>query len=129
MLEIKFVSQNLSAIQKALDARNHKADLDTFKKCDDERRSMLQEIESLRHQRNVVSDRIAEMKKAGEDTQASVVEMRAVSSRIKDLEKTLSENQAIIDDLLLGLPNIPHATVPIGADESGNPVIRTTGRG
>jgi len=127
MLEIKFVSQNLSAVQKALDVRNHKADLDTFKKCDDERRSMLQEIESLRHQRNVVSDRIAEMKKAGEDTQASVVEMRAVSSKIKELEKKLSENQAIIDDLLLGLPNIPHATVPIGADERDNPVIRTVG--
>jgi len=127
MLEIKFVSQNLSAVQKALEARKHKADLDTFKKCDDERRSMLQEIESLRHQRNVVSDRIAEMKKAGDDTQASVVEMRAVSSRIKDLEKKLSENQAIIDDFLLGLPNIPHATVPVGADERENPVIRTVG--
>jgi len=127
MLEIKFVSQNLSAVQKSLDVRNYQGDLDTFKKCDDERRAMLQEIESLRHQRNVVSDRIAEMKKAGEDTQTLVVEMRAVSSRVKELEKKLIENQAIIDDILLGLPNIPHATVPIGADEKDNPVVRTVG--
>jgi seryl-tRNA synthetase len=127
MLEIKFVSQNLSAVRNALEARNYQADLDTFKKCDDERRTMLQEIESLRHQRNVVSDRIAEMKKAGDNTQTPVVEMRAVSSRIKDLEKKLSENQAIIDDILLGLPNIPHATVPIGDDETDNPVVRTVG--
>jgi seryl-tRNA synthetase len=127
MLEIKFVSQNLSAVQKALDVRNHQGDLDTFKKCDDERRAMLQEIESLRHQRNVVSDRVAEMKKAGEDTQTLVVETRAVSSRVKELEKKLIENQAIIDDILLGLPNIPHATVPIGADEKDNPVVRTVG--
>ena len=127
MLEIKFVSQNLSSVQKALQARNYQVDLDTFKKCDDERRAILQEIESLRHQRNVVSDRIAEMKKAGENTQGPVVEMRTVSSRIKELEKKLSENQALIDDILLGLPNIPHATVPIGADETDNPVVRTVG--
>ena len=127
MLEIKFVSQNLSAVQTSLDVRNHQGDLDTFKKCDDERRAMLQEIESLRHQRNVVSDRVAEMKKAGEDTQTLVVETRAVSSRVKELEKKLIENQAIIDDILLGLPNIPHATVPIGADEKDNPVVRTVG--
>jgi seryl-tRNA synthetase len=127
MLEIKFVSQNLSAVRKALEVRNYRADLDTFKKCDDDRRTMLQEIESLRHQRNVVSDRIAEMKKAGENAQTPVVEMRAVSSRIKDLEKKLSENQAIIDDILLGLPNIPHATVPVGDDETDNPVVRTVG--
>jgi seryl-tRNA synthetase len=127
MLEIKFVSQNLSAVRKALEVRNYRVDLDTFKKCDDDRRTMLQEIESLRHQRNVVSDRIAEMKKSGENTQTPVLEMRAVSSRIKDLEKKLSENQAIIDDILLGLPNIPHATVPIGDDETDNPVVRTVG--
>jgi seryl-tRNA synthetase len=93
MLEIKFVSQNLSAVQKALAARGHHADLDVFKKCDDERRTMLQEIESLRHQRNVVSDRIAEMKKAGDDAATLVLEMRVVSSKIKELDKQLSENQ------------------------------------
>lgn len=127
MLEIKFVSQNLSAVRKALEARNYQVDLGAFKKCDDERRAILQEIETLRHQRNVVSDRIAQMKKAGENTQSPVAEMRAVSSRIKELEKKLSENQAVIDDILLGLPNIPHATVPIGAGETDNPVVRTVG--
>jgi seryl-tRNA synthetase len=128
MLEIKFVSQNLSAVQKALAARGHHADLDVFKKCDDERRTMLQEIESLRHQRNVVSDRIAEMKKAGDDAATLVLEMRVVSSKIKELDKQLSENQESLNDIILGLPNIPNPTVPIGADEADNPVIRTVGR-
>jgi seryl-tRNA synthetase len=62
MLEIKFVSQNLEIVQKAMDARGHDADLQAFKKCDDERRSILQTIETLRHRRNVVTDQIAEMK-------------------------------------------------------------------
>lgn len=127
MLEIKFVSQNLSSVKHALDTRGHQIDLATFKKCDDERRVILQEIESLRHRRNVVSDRIAEMKKAGDDTETRVVEMRTVSSKIKELDKQLSENQTTINDILLGIPNIPHASVPIGADETENPVIRTVG--
>ncbi len=127
MLEIKFVSQNLSSVKHALATRGHQIDLATFKNCDDERRVILQEIESLRHQRNVVSDRIAEMKKAGDDTETRVVEMRTVSSKIKELDKQLSENQTTINDILLGIPNIPHASVPIGADETENPVIRTVG--
>ncbi|MCP4622500.1 MAG: serine--tRNA ligase [bacterium] len=127
MLEIKFVSQNLSAVEKALDARGHQVDLATFKKCDDERRVVLRDIETLRHQRNVVSDQIAAMKKAGENAEDVVTEMRAVSSRIKNLDKQLAENQRRIADILLGLPNIPHASVPIGADEADNPVVRIAG--
>ena len=127
MLEIKYLRQNLSIVQEALKARGHQADLNAFQKWDDERRAVLQEIESLRHERNVVSDRIAEMKKAGEDAEAFVVEMRAVSSKIKDLDRKLSESQEAIDDFLLGLPNIPHATVPIGKDETENPEVRTVG--
>jgi seryl-tRNA synthetase len=127
MLEIKFVSQNLSLVKKALEARGQQIDLATFKQCDEERLVILKEIESLRHQRNVVSDRIAEMKKTGENAETLVVEMRAVSSRIKDLDRQLSENQTTIAAVLLGIPNIPHASVPIGADEADNPVIRAVG--
>jgi len=127
MLEIKFVSQNLSAVEKALDARGHQIDLATFKKCDDERRIVLQDIETLRHQRNVVSDQIAAMKKAGENAEDVVIEMRAVSSRIKNLDKQLAENQRRIADILLGMPNIPHASVPIGTNEADNPIVRVVG--
>ena len=127
MLDIKYLRQNLSTVQEALKTRGHQADLAAFQKWDDERRTVLQEIESLRHERNVVSDRIAEMKKAGKDAEAIVIEMRAVSSKIKDLDKKLSQSQETIDDFLLGLPNIPHATVPIGKDETENPVVRTVG--
>ncbi|MDX2501895.1 MAG: serine--tRNA ligase [Deltaproteobacteria bacterium] len=127
MLEIKYLRQNLSTVKEALQARGHKADLDAFQKWDDDRRTVLQELESLRHERNVVSDRIAEMKKAGENAEAIVAEMRAVSSKIKELDKQLSASQEAIDDFLLGLPNIPHPTVPIGKDEADNPEVRQVG--
>ena len=127
MLEIKFVRQNLDSVQKALEARGQAADLDTFKTCDDERRAILQELEALRHERNVVSDQIAEMKKAGEDADDVVIRMRDVSSKIKEMDKTLSGIQEKLDSILLGLPNIPHSSVPVGKDESDNPVIKTAG--
>ncbi|MGD9190520.1 MAG: serine--tRNA ligase [Desulfobacterales bacterium] len=127
MIEIKFIRQNLSLVQKALEARGHQMDLGTFKTCDEDRRNILQELETLRHQRNVVSDRIAEMKKGGVTTDALVAEMREVSSHIKELDKNLAVNKEQMDAILLGLPNIPHPTVPTGKDESDNPVIKTFG--
>ena len=127
MLEIKFVRQNLSDVQKALNARGQTADLNRFQKCDEDRRIILQEIEALRHQRNVVTDQIAEMKKAGENADSLVTEMRDVATQIKELDKNLAEMQEQLDNILSGLPNLPHASVPKGKDETNNPVIRTMG--
>ncbi|UCE55683.1 MAG: serine--tRNA ligase [Desulfobacterales bacterium] len=128
MLEIKLLRKNLPQVQKALDARGQTADLETFKKCDEDRREILQEIEALRHRRNVVSDQIAEMKKAGDNADALVAEMREVSSKIKELDKNLAFNQEQLDGILLGLPNLAHSSVPIGKDSSENPIIKTVGQ-
>ncbi len=127
MLEIKFVRQNLEIVQKALLARGHSTDLNAFKSCDEERRIILQELEALRHQRNLVSDQIAEMKKAGENADTVVTQMREVSSRIKALDKSLAETQETLEKMLLEMPNIPHSSVPVGKDETDNPVIKTVG--
>ena len=127
MLEIKFVRQNLETVQKALEARGQSADLDAFKTCDDERRAILQELEAFRHQRNVVSDQIAEMKKAGDNADSVVAKMREVSSKIKALDKALAGTQETLETILLGMPNIPHPSVPVGKDETDNPVIKTVG--
>ncbi len=128
MLEIKFIRENLSAVEQSLTVRGDQADLETFKQHDRQRRELLQELEALRHQRNVVSDHIARMKKAGEDADARVAEMRTVSSRIKQLEKKLARIQQILTDIVMALPNIPHSSVPVGTDERDNPVYKTVGR-
>ena len=127
MLEIKFVRQNLETVEKALAARGYSTDLDAFKSCDEERRTILLELETLRHQRNVVSDQIAEMKKAGENADDVVAQMREVSSKIKALDKSLAEAQQTLEQMLLGMPNIPHASVPLGEDEADNPVVEVVG--
>ncbi len=127
MLGTKFIRQNLKAVEQALSARGEKADLETFISCDAKRREVLLEIEELRHRRNVVSDQIADMKKKGENAEDLVKEMRDVAAKIKDLEKSLADCEIKIEEILLGLPNLPHASVPVGKDESDNPVVRTVG--
>ncbi|MGD8944678.1 MAG: serine--tRNA ligase [Desulfobacterales bacterium] len=127
MLEIKFVRQNLDTVKKALAARGHSTDLEAFKSCDEERRALLLELEALRHQRNVVSDQIAKMKKAGENAEDVVAQMRDVSSKIKALDKSLAEAQETLEQMLLEMPNIPHASVPLGKGEADNPVVKVVG--
>jgi seryl-tRNA synthetase len=127
MLEIKFVRQNLEEIEKSLANRGETADLITFKDCDTRRKSILLEIENLRHRRNVVSEKIAAIKKNGEDAEDLVTEMREVGGRIKTLDLHLTENEEKINKILFGLPNLPHASVPIGKDSSENPVLKKTG--
>ena len=127
MLEIKFIRQNLAAVEAALSARGQSVALETFKAVDAQHRKSLQEIEDLRHRRNVVSDEIARLKKAGDPAEALVLEMRSVSARIKELEKAVADTQEGLSAILMGLPNLPHASVPLGRDSSENPVIKTWG--
>jgi len=127
MLGIKFVRQNLTNVKKAIENRGDHIDWEALINADDNRKNILLEIEALRHKRNVVSDQIAEMKKKGEAAAEAVAEMREVSGRIKTLDSTLSENDAIIQTILMQIPNMPHESVPIGQDENDNPVIRTVG--
>ena len=127
MLEIKFIRQNLAAVEAALSARGQSVALETFKAVDAQHRKSLQEIEDLRHRRNVVSDEIARLKKAGDPAEALVLEMRSVSARIKELEQAAADAQEELSAILMGLPNLPHASVPLGRDSSENPVIKTWG--
>jgi len=127
MLEIKFVRQNLTDVKNALAARGEKADLDAFRDADRKRRDYLQQAETLRNKRNVASDQIAKMKKAGENADDIAAEMRTVSTQIKELDKKLSANEEIVQSFLMGIPNIPHTSVPIGKDENDNPVERKIG--
>ena len=132
MLEIKFVIQNLLIVQKSLADRGKTADLEVLSQCDTRRKTVLLELEDLRCKRNTVSDQIAIMKKAGEDTSSRhpeqlVAEMRDVSLRIKSLEKSFAEVEEKLQDIILGIPNIPHTTVPVGKDSADNPVYKISG--
>jgi seryl-tRNA synthetase len=127
MLELKFVRQNLKQIETSLENRGESADLESFMDCDAQRKTLLLEIEDLRHRRNVVSEKIAAMKRNKENADNLVAEMRQVADRIKVLDQDLSENEGKINHILFRIPNLPHHSVPIGKDSSENPVINTVG--
>lgn len=127
MLEIKFVRQNFEQVEKALISRGEVADLETLKKADMNRKNILLEIEELRHQRNVVSEQIAGMKKEGKSANDLVAEMREVSARIKEIDKSLSIHEETVNQILYKIPNIPHSTVPVGKDSSENRTIKQVG--
>jgi len=127
MLEIKFVRQNLSDVKRALEARHSELDISAFQTVDDLRRGVLVELEELRHQRNRVSDQIADLKKVGEDATVLVEQMRLVSAKIKMLEQELAVHQETLDKILLEIPNIPHASVPFGKDAADNSLVKQVG--
>jgi len=128
MLDIKLVRQNPQRLREALGHRGLDLDLDAFLALDQKRRAGLQQIETLRHRRNVVSEDIARMKKAGQTPEALMAEMREVGATIKSLEADLADAQQQLEQFLLTVPNLPHESVPVGRDEADNPVLKVVGQ-
>ncbi|WDP85084.1 MAG: serine--tRNA ligase [Desulfobacter sp.] len=127
MLDIKQLKNNLDFVKKGMEKRGAKIDFSQFLKNEESRKTLLLEIETLRHKRNTVSDEIAKMKKSGQDAQSSIDDMRAVSERIKGLDKALGDLESQIKNFLISLPNLPHDDVPKGKDDTENRLERTWG--
>ena len=127
MLDLKYVKNNLEDVKIAMAKRKAKISFSPFLNNDDKRKVLLLEIESLRHKRNVVSDDIAAIKKAGKDAKTLIDEMRLVSETIKKLDKELLIVEKDIHDFLVSLPNLPHDDVPMGKDDTENRLERTHG--
>ncbi|MGM0437544.1 MAG: serine--tRNA ligase [Bacillota bacterium] len=127
MLDRKYIRENISEVQNALDSRNMEMNLDEFEKLEKERRDLLYEAEQLRHKRNVTSDKIGELKRAGEDASQMIEEMREVSNKISEYEERLNEVEERLDKILLSIPNVPHKDVPVGMDEENNKEVRKWG--
>ena len=127
MLDQRFVRQNPDAVRQAVANKNERVDVDRFLDLDERRRELLQTVESLKQRRNTVSDEIARMKRNGEDASERIAEMREVSTRIKGIDADLAGLQDSLQAILERLPNIPHSSVPVGADESANVEVRRWG--
>ena len=127
MLDQRFVRKNPDAVRQAAANKNERVDVDRFLDLDERRRELLQTVESLKQRRNTVSDEIARMKRDGEDASERIAEMREVSTRIKGIDADLAGLQDSLQAILERLPNLPHPSVPVGADESANQEVRRWG--
>ena len=126
MLDLNFIREHPDLVKEALVKLNTTAPIDEILALDEERRSLLTEVESMRHRRNVVSKEIGRMKD-GQERQALIAEMRELGKRIKALEARLREVEGRLYEAMLQVPNMPHEKVPVGKDESENVVVRTEG--
>ncbi len=128
MLDLKFVRNNPEIVKQALKVRGSAINLDQFLEQEENRRKILVNVESLKNNRNKVSEEVGRRKKSGEDAEQLVLEMRQANQSIKELEQQLTEIEQSMADFLYDIPNIPHFSVPVGADETENQVVRTWGQ-
>ena len=124
MLDMKFVRDNLDLIRVMLKNRNNALNLDNFSDLEQRRRAILGETEQLKSLRNANSKQIGILKKAGKDTDVMAAEVRKLGAKISELDAELRDVENNLRDLLLHIPNIPAADVPIGKDDTQNPEIR-----
>ncbi len=127
MLDLKFVRTNPEVVKEALKKRNSTLSLDEFLRHEEERRKILFDVETLKAQRNNVSEEVGRRKKSGEDAEALILEMREVGQKIKALEDQLTDIEKKMETVLYEIPNIPHESVPVGKDEADNVQVRTWG--
>lgn len=124
MLDVKFVVENAELVKKAMATRSGQYDVDIVVELDKKRREILKEVELLKAERNRESAEVAALKKAKQDASAIIERMKTVGDRIKALDEELAPVEADLRMALLSIPNIPDATVPVGADDRDNVEIR-----
>ena len=124
MLDLKFVRENLDAVQANLDHRHTEGKLDEYAKLYDERKEIIQEVEQLKAHRNAVSDEIAQLKRNKESADDKIAEMKKVGDQIADLDNRGRDVETKLRDIALRLPNMCDPSVPVGNDENDNPEMR-----
>jgi len=129
MLDLAFVRDNLPLLEEKLRQRGMDPVevLKDFREIDTQRRSAITQMETLKAERNRASEEIARAKKAGQDASALVEQTKAGRERLQELENAVEEQDTRLRDLLTGIPNLPHASVPPGKSAEDNVEVRRWG--
>jgi seryl-tRNA synthetase len=129
MLDLNFVRDNLPLVEEKLRHRGMKPAevLKNFAQVDAQRRQAITSAETMQAQRNRASEEIAKLKKSGQDASALIAETKALREQVEELGKAAEEYEARLQQILVGIPNIPHASVPIGKTAEDNVEVRRWG--
>src|SRR5690606_4571092 len=128
MLDVKRLRNDLEGVKEALANRGEQLnEIDKFVELDVKRRELLVKSESLKEQKNRVSEQIALLNRDKQDTSTLITEMKQVSSQIKEFDQKLREIETEIDQIMYAIPNIPHKRVPKGLTEEDNVPVRHWG--
>lgn len=127
MLDIRWIRQNPQGLIEAMKRRGKDVDVARFLSADEQRRKLLGETEALKARRNDVSSQIPRLKKAGEDVATLMEEMKAVGTKIKELDEAVARLDEEISQWLLSVPNCANASTPDGLSDAENVEIRKWG--
>jgi len=129
MLDLNFVRENLPLVEEKLRQRgmDPAAVLKDFREVDSSRRQAITEAETSKAQRNKASEEIAKLKKSGQDATAAMAQTKDLRETISALEKTANDLDARLREILAGIPNLPHASVPVGRSAEDNIEVRRWG--
>ena len=129
MLDIKKIRADFDGVAAKLATRGvDKEKLEKLHDLDIKRRELIVKSEALKAERNSVSDEISQVKRAKGDASAQIAAMQKVSAEIKAIDAELAEIEENLNEIIIMLPNIPHESTPIGADEDDNVEVRRVGQ-
>jgi seryl-tRNA synthetase len=129
MLDLSFVRDNLARVEEMLRQRgaDPAAVLKDFREVDTQRRQAITEAETMKARRNKASEDIAKLKKTGQDAAPAIAETKELREQIQTREKTAADLDARLQDILAGIPNMPHPSVPVGRSAEENVEVRRWG--
>ncbi|MYN44581.1 serine--tRNA ligase [Pseudoduganella sp. FT93W] len=127
MIDIQLLRKDIATVAARLATRKFQLDVEAFNALEAERKAIQMRTEELQSKRNSQSKLIGMMKGKGEDTTAVMAEVAGLGDELKANEVALGEVQAKLSDFMQAIPNLPHESVPVGTDESGNVEVRKVG--
>jgi seryl-tRNA synthetase len=127
MLDIQLIRNDLESVAARLATRGVTIGVAEFRALEEQRKHAQVRTQELQAKRNASSKLIGDFKRKGEDTSALMAEMAAVGDELKSIEAELDAIQAKLTDLLLGIPNLPHMSVPVGKSSEDNVEVRREG--
>ncbi len=127
MIDIQLLRKDTAAVAARLAQRKFHLDVDAFNALESERKAIQTRTEELQAQRNSLSKQIGILKGKGEDASAVMAQVGGIGDELKASAEKLEVIQAKQQEFVLAVPNLPHESVPVGQDESGNVEVRKVG--
>jgi seryl-tRNA synthetase len=127
MLDRKFIRENPEVVRQALLDRHSAVALDSILEKESRKRELTAQVEKVKAERNVISESVGKKKSQGADTTSEIEASRELGERIKILTEQLDEIETVLMAELLRVPNLPHASIPRGADAEANQEVRRWG--
>ena len=127
MLDIRYVVENTESVKRALDGRNGEFPVDKAVGLELKRREIIKEVEALKARRNSESAKVAQLKREKQNADEIIADMQKIGGQIKELDDKLAAVESELKDAMLSIPNLPHATTPVGKSDADNVEVRKWG--